>query len=74
MRQQKIAVAADETMLEEAAAAAATPFVVQQFVTDPVKLSCAGVRAGGELRAVTVARHVRMWPPGAGSASFAETI
>ena len=74
LRQQTIAIAADEAALEEAAAASATPFVVQTFVTDPVRISVAGVLAGGELRALAVARYLRVWPPRAGSACCAETI
>lgn len=74
MRQEAIALATDDGSLEEAAAAAAAPFVVQRFVLDPVRLSCAGVRVRGELRAVAVARYLRMWPPRAGAASYAETV
>lgn len=74
MRRLAITVAENERILEAAAASAPTPFVVQRFETEPVRLSCAGVRVSGELRALAVARYVRMWPPAAGAASFAETI
>jgi predicted ATP-grasp superfamily ATP-dependent carboligase len=37
-------------------------------------ISFAGVVAGGRLRAVAVARYLRMWPVAGGSVTFAETI
>jgi D-aspartate ligase len=74
MRQQAIVLAGDEQALEAAAAASARPFIVQRFEHDATRLSCAGVRVAGKLRAVVVARYLRMWPPRAGAASSAETI
>jgi predicted ATP-grasp superfamily ATP-dependent carboligase len=50
------------------------PFLVQRFLGDRPILSCSGVRADGELRALAVARYVRTWPPVAGPSSFSETI
>jgi predicted ATP-grasp superfamily ATP-dependent carboligase len=74
MQQQAIAIAEDEEALESAAAGSARPFIVQRFETEAVRVSCAGVRLAGELRALAVARFQRMWPPRAGAASSAETI
>lgn len=74
MRQQGIAVVAEADELAAAVEASAVPYVVQQFERRAVRLSCAGVRAEGELRAVAVARYLRMWPPHAGAASCAETV
>jgi predicted ATP-grasp superfamily ATP-dependent carboligase len=74
MRQQAIAIAPDEPALEAAAADSASPFVVQRFEPEARRISCAGVRVGGELRGLAVARYLRMWPPRAGAASAAETI
>jgi predicted ATP-grasp superfamily ATP-dependent carboligase len=50
------------------------PFIVQSYHGKASVLSIGAVAAGGRLRAVAVARYERTWPPGAGSASFAETI
>jgi predicted ATP-grasp superfamily ATP-dependent carboligase len=50
------------------------PFLVQRFLGDRPILSCSGVRADGELRALAVARYMRTWPPVAGPSSFSETI
>jgi D-aspartate ligase len=74
MRQQGIGIGGEELTLEAAAAASATPFIVQRFEINPVRLSCAGVYVSGGLRALAVARYVRMWPPAAGAASFAQTL
>lgn len=74
MRQQAIAIAEDDEALDAAAASSATPFIAQRFEREAVRNSCAGVRVAGELRALAVARFLRMWPPRAGAASSAETI
>jgi predicted ATP-grasp superfamily ATP-dependent carboligase len=46
---------------------------VQQFGPGTV-YSCAGVFAGDQLLALSLARYLRTWPPDAGSAALAETI
>ena len=46
---------------------------MQECVTGTVH-SCAGVRWGGRIVALALARYVRTWPPDAGNAAFAETV
>ncbi len=50
------------------------PLTVQQFVSDPRIVSCAGVRFPEGLAGFTVARYARTSPPGVGSAAFATTV
>jgi len=73
-RQQRIAMADAAADVEIAAKATGAPWIVQRFEQRAERLSCAGVIADGRLLAVAVARYKRMWPPLAGSASFAETV
>jgi len=49
------------------------PLTVQRFVPDARIVSCAGVRLPDRLAGFTVARYVRTWRPGVGSAAFART-
>jgi predicted ATP-grasp superfamily ATP-dependent carboligase len=59
--------------LDAALRSVRAPMTVQRFVQDPRIVSCAGVRLPEGVAGFTVARYVRTWSPGVGSAAFART-
>jgi predicted ATP-grasp superfamily ATP-dependent carboligase len=71
---QSARVIADEQALAGLPAELGTPFVVQRYEVGRQVLAASGVRAGGRLRAVALARYHRTWPPGAGPSSHSETV
>jgi predicted ATP-grasp superfamily ATP-dependent carboligase len=71
-RHQTARVVEDAASLE--AAATEWPLTIQRYVPGATIVSCAGVRAGGELLGFTVARYERTYPSPVGSAAFAVTI
>lgn len=73
-RQKGTAVATNAAEAESAAWELGSPLIVQRFERGAERLSCAGVRAEGELLGLAVARYERTWPPLAGAASFAKTV
>lgn len=67
-------VVGDATHLEAAVKAVGLPLMVQEYVSAPTIVSCAGVRADGRLLGFTVARYARTYPPHVGSAALAKTV
>jgi predicted ATP-grasp superfamily ATP-dependent carboligase len=63
----------EEGELDAALSLVGQPMTVQRFVQDARIVSCAGVRLPDRLAGFTVARYVRTWRPGVGSAAFART-
>jgi peptidoglycan/xylan/chitin deacetylase (PgdA/CDA1 family)/predicted ATP-grasp superfamily ATP-dependent carboligase len=74
IRHLAVARASSREEAESAAAALGLPVIVQRYETNVQRLSCGGVFAHDELLGLAVARFMRTWPPGAGAASFAETV
>jgi len=74
IRHLAVAQASSRDEAESAAAALGLPLIVQRYETNVERISCGGVFALDELLGVAVARFKRTWPPGAGAASFAETV
>ena len=74
LRQRTASIVESEEALARAAPDVGVPFIVQEYEARPDLVSCAGVMADGRLLAFVVVRYSRTWPPGVGSASFAETV
>jgi predicted ATP-grasp superfamily ATP-dependent carboligase len=74
LHQARSAVIADHESLIAALPLFGDPVVIQQRMADARVVSCSGVLADGELRAVCCSRYARTWPSTAGAASFSETI
>jgi predicted ATP-grasp superfamily ATP-dependent carboligase len=64
----------EQRELDAAVRRVGEPLTVQQFVSDPRIVSCAGVRLPEGLAGFTVAQYTRTSPPGVGSAAFATTV
>jgi predicted ATP-grasp superfamily ATP-dependent carboligase len=73
LRQQRVALVADEDAFAQAAQTLAPPFIVQHYERAGF-VSCTGVFADGRLLALTTSRVFRLWPPTAGMHTFSETV
>ena len=74
LEQKGAAIVRDQDGLDAAVRLVGEPLTVQQLVSDPRIVSCAGVRLPEGLAGFTVARYARTSPPEVGSAAFATTI
>jgi len=74
LRLQRSIVVDDEAALRTTLPLVGTPFLVQCRIARGRVFSFPGVAADGTLLAFAFSRYRRTWPPGAGSASFAETL
>lgn len=74
LRHRTASIVRSDQELADAAPGIGLPFLVQAYEARPDLVSCAGVMADGRLLAFVVVRYSRTWPPGVGSASFAETV
>jgi predicted ATP-grasp superfamily ATP-dependent carboligase len=73
LRQQGVALVADEPALMRTAPQFAPPFIVQRFEHAGF-ISCSGVFADGRLFALTTSRVLRLWPPLAGMHTYSQTV
>jgi len=71
---QESSVADDNAALRRAVARLGVPFLVQRLERPGTTCSFAGVIADRRLLAHLFSRYRRTWPPGAGAASFSETV
>ena len=74
LSQRKARVVREPAHLEAAVTAVGVPFMLQEYVSGPTIVSCAGVRVEGRLLGFTLARYARTYPSEVGSAALARTI
>ena len=70
----KVCVVRDASLFEDTVASVGIPLIVQEYISEPTIVSCAGVRANNQLLGATLAQYARTYPPQSGDAAMATTI